>query len=497
MNGMVEIPLTINNPRGCFDKEEVCVQVGSAPIVANYVHDVRQSGWSECLPQSSFQISGNKLYIPAQYKSDYKVRVSTYHHEYQPVYQCGAGAVDSCTNKEFVGYHDVKTANPNPFNAECYFDTRVQPISGTGTNCSKALASVADNKSICGTSYPEARTLMNARIAQILQPFHEENECQTFTCPSGKRVELCGCDATGNGVTIDSLDVLNSSVDYIDRSNTSPDKVNGVSRYLDRCARGNVIFFDPPSGGSVTLDAPGEDFVLPPYPVTLVVRGADLRIKDNLIYPKNSNASLGVILLKNNICGGTYGGNVYLHPDPTNVVGAYYLDGSVKSTDANWSLPADRQDVRWYQILKNQILWEGTILSLNSIGGAVNPSWPASGDPSCAVPRRPYQIGGGFPDPSWQEAVGYDLAYLREYFRCGNLTAALSPYGSQNWKVSGCDNTSNPYSEIAYDELPLPEPAKGTNAPEAVVLRYDSRIQNNPPPGFDGIADFLQSELGM
>lgn len=337
---------------------------------------------------------------------------------------------------------------------------------------------------------------MNPRIAQILQPFHEEDECFPVTCANGDVVELCGCDATGNGVVLDSLDSLDFGTDYIDRSDSSSDPINGEQAFLADCSRGNVIFFDPPSGGSVTLDAPGEDFILPPYPVTLVIRGADLRIKDNLIYPPDSDASLGVILIKNEVCGGSFGGDAFLHPDPTNVVGAYYLEGSLKTTDADWNIPVNREDPRWYQILKNQILWEGTILSLNSIGGAVDPAWPAD-DPNCPQSRRPYVITGGFPDPPWDEAIPFDLAYLREYFKCGNLTSRLSAYGSHNWKISGCDDTSNPYTEIAYDELPLPESAEGTDAEEAVVLRYDSRIHNNPPPGFDGIADILQTELGL
>ncbi|MFH0776355.1 MAG: hypothetical protein V1936_01955 [Patescibacteria group bacterium] len=460
-NGEVAVPLNVSGS-SCFDKSKVCVQVGSTPIVANHSQDVRAATFSDCLPQSSFDIVGNKLYIPAQNKSSYKIRVGT---------SPGAGQT-------------------------CYFDTRVQPISGTGTNCSRAFASVADGKNICDTVYPEARTLMNPRIAQILQPFHEPGKCSPVQCANGKTVELCGCDATGKGVVLDSLDSLNKAIDYRDYSNSSNDKVNGEKKYLADCASGNVIFFDPPSGGIVTLDAPGDDFVLPPYPVTLVVRGADLRIADNLVYPKNSNASLGVILIKNDVCGATYGGDAFLHPKPTNVVGAYYLEGSVKSVDENWNLPTDRSNVRWYQTFKNQILWEGTILSLNSIGGAVDPVWPAN-DPNCPVSRRPYKIGGGFPDPSWNEAVEYDLAYLREYFKCGNLTSALAPYGSQNWKISSCDETATPYSEIAYDELNGREPALDTNAPEAVVLRYDSRIQNNPPPGFDSIADILQKALGL
>jgi len=503
-SGEVKVPLTTSDPGACFDVNEVCVQVASTPIVANHSQDIRPSVFSSCLPTNSFDIVSSNLYIPAQNKSVYKVQAGTYIHD--KIYYCCPGAIDpvtgACNDSSCWNYDPNPSSATGSFGETCYLDTRVQPISGTGVNCSQALASVADNENICDSSYPEARTFMNPRIAQILQPFHEPGECFPVTCADGSVVDLCGCDATGNGVVISSLDVLGSSIQYLDKSNSSADPVSGEMKWLGDCASGNVIFFDPPSGGSVTLDAPGDDFVLPPYPVTLVVRGADLRIADNLIYPSDSEASLGVILLKNDVCGASFGGDAFLHPKPTNVVGAYYLEGSVKSTDQGWNLPDNggapsRENTAWYQAFKNQILWEGTILSLNSIGGAVDPTWPNDGQ-NCPVSRRPYVIGGGFPDPPWDEAVEYDLAYLREYFQCGNLASALSDYdGTGSWKISSCDDGANPFTEIAYDDPLSQEPADDTNAGEAVVIRYDSRIQNNPPPGFDNIADILHKELGL
>ncbi|MCK5472131.1 hypothetical protein KAI54_03010 [Candidatus Gracilibacteria bacterium] len=462
INGEVKIPLTVNDQGGCFNKNDVCVEVASTPIVANQSQDVRSASFSSCLPQASFDIVGDNLYIPAQNKSFYKVR---------------------------VGENTTSTSSREI----CYFDTRIQPIRGTGTTRSEVLDSVADSEEVGDSAYSEARSLMNPRIEQILQPFHEENVCFPITCSNGDIVDLCGCDATGNGVTISDLDARNFSLQYLDRSNSSADPINGEWKFLADCAIDNVIFFDPPSGGSVTLDAPGDDFILPPYPITLVIRGADLRIADNIIYPPDSDASLGVILLKNDVCGTSFGGDAFLHPKPTNVVGAYYLEGSVRSTDSGWNLPSEtgtsRDNTVWYQVFKNQILWEGTILSRNTIGGALDSNWPCFGQPKC-----PSKITSGFINCSWSEAVEHDLAYLREYFRCGNLTSALNSYGSSNWKISGCDSS---FDEIVYDELDGVESADSANANETVVLRYDSRIQNNPPPGFDNIADIFQKELGL
>lgn len=506
-DGYVTVPFDVSkNPSECLEADEICVQVGTTHIVGNQsggdISSDSDVTFSDCLPNNStsFKIANNNLIIPAQNKMVVKVKAGTYMHDEV------LGCCDSvCTQNDCPqGYHEpTHNSQTKDFGDTCYFDTRIPPIHGTGTNCSRVLDGVYGAENICDSVYPEARSMMNPRIKQILQPFHEDEQCFYVPCASGAQTKLCGCDATGNGVTLQSLDVLPpagmsfSNTQYVDRSNSSVDPINGEMQYLSDCARGNVIFFDPPSGGSVTLDNPtGDDFVLPPYPVTLAIRGADLRIKDNLVYPSNApNASLGVIMLGNDDCGlPPLGGNVFVHPAPTNIVGAYYLEGSVKSTNTDWTLPHSsttdpRDNSWWYDTFKNQLLWEGTIVSKNTIGGTVDHQWPQS---NCYASQGPEDITHGFIGMNWDSAVEYDLAYLREYFQCGAKTNLLHSYGTDNWKISECD-TSN--DEIAYSG----ESAKGTTTSEveAVVVRYDSRIQNNPPPGFETLTQILQTETGF
>jgi len=450
-NGEVRLALDSSNPSDCLDKSIVCVQVGSTPIVADRSQDVRGASFSGCLPETNFDIIGRNLFIPSQNKTFYKIRAGT------PI-------------------------TSGVFGDTCYFDTRIRPIGGTGIMRSQQLGAVSDSAEVGDDTYSEVRTLMNPRVERILQPFHERGSCSSTTCSDGSIVDFCGCDATGNGVVISNLDARSLPTNYLDRSNSSADRTAGENKSLIDCSQDNVVFFDSPSGGSVTLDAPGDNFVLPPYPITLVVRGADLRIADNLVYPDNSEASLGVILLEKNVCGASFGGDAFLHPKPTNVVGAYYLEGSVKSTDQNWNLPTNRESTSWYTTFKNQILWEGTILSRNTIGGAVDPNWPRSG-----VSKKPSIISGGFQTAPWSEAVEFDLAYLREYFQCGNRTTNLNNYA---YKISGCNYG---YSQAVSGG----SAAANANSGEAVVVRYDSRIQNNPPPGFDSVADVFHEELGL
>jgi hypothetical protein len=89
--------------------------------------------------------------------------------------------------------------------------------------------------------------------------------------------------------------------------------------------------------------------------------------------------------------------------------------------------------------------------------------------------------------------VKKDLAYLREYYFCGNTTNALSNYTSASWKIPNCDTLN----EIVYDELPGEETAVGSSSKAAVVIKYDGRINSNPPPGFEVLSSIFHSEIGL
>ena len=422
-NGKVRIPFSPTNPADCLDPDKVCLKIASRAIVGGKATDnINQiQTWSDCLP---FEIRNSAAVIPAQNNLIAKIKA-------------GLFAIDPLTKKQL-------TTVPQ-FGSPAYFETRISPrIEITGARGAS-------------TPYQEIRNAFNPQLARLLQPFYEY-------CGG----QICGCDASAPGVQLNSLDVLNGAT-FIDR--------HGNQRQLAECARDNVIFFDP-SGGSVTLDAPGDIFELPDYPVTLIVKGADLRITDNLQYPSGNKGSLGIITLFN----GKYSGHVFLQPKLTNLVGAYFLEGLLQSTANDWTLPTDRDHPRWYKILKNQLLIEGTIISQNTIKKTSDPTWPNGQFEANSKCNRAL----GLINCPWKTAVLEDLAFLREYFTCGNSTTALQNYGPANWKI--------PHCQTPTQKVHLGQTANNSNSDTPVVIHYDSRIQTNPPPGFEILSRIQQNE---
>ena len=420
VNGEVRIPLSeFENSPDCSVAEKVCLEIAARAIVGGKrtTDDMREvTTWSDCLPTSDFRIENDEVIIPAQMNIIGKVHAGTFLAE---------------------------TNTPSVFGSPAYFETR--------------LIDRVDVTGMIGTDdyYQEARNALAPNLANLLQPFYEQ-------CGG----EICGCDASPPGVTLTSLDVYGGAT-FTDRE--------GKSRPLTDCARDNVIFFDP-SGGSVTLDAPGDTFELPDYPVTLVVKGADVLIADDLQYSSGDNGSLlGIITLFN----GIYSGNLQIYPNVKNLVGAYFLEGTLQAVDHAWQIPDKRNDTDYYEIFKNQLFLKGTIISQNTIERTDDPTWPNYDLQS--------QCNSNFELVScpWEEAVRVDLAFLREYFPCGNSSAAVSNYGSENWQIPNCNSAT----DQAYNGQAAPE----SNSSAPIVIRYDSRIQTNPPPGFESLSENWQN----
>jgi len=131
------------------------------------------------------------------------------------------------------------------------------------------------------------------------------------------------------------------------------------------------------NGGTLTLEGNGTNFLLPPtYKYTLILAGgANLNLKSNLVY-SDEESSLGIMTLQNE---NGEGGNVYIDPAPTNLVGLLYAEGSLLSSP-------DGGNTLYYGngkdpiALKNQLYWQGSIVSRNSIGGSANNIRPAHVD---------------------------------------------------------------------------------------------------------------------
>ncbi|MFH1012552.1 MAG: hypothetical protein V1760_02285 [Candidatus Peregrinibacteria bacterium] len=137
------------------------------------------------------------------------------------------------------------------------------------------------------------------------------------------------------------------------------------------------------------------------YRYTLVLSGGmELFLKNNIVYETlDTESSFGMIVLKEN----GEGGNVYLHPNPTNIAGSLFAEGSLLSS------PNPGAGALYYggsanaQDLKNQLYWQGSIASLNTIGGAKNRILPEG--VSCEETGiTPYEC-----------AQRYDMNFLRRF----------------------------------------------------------------------------------
>ena len=138
--------------------------------------------------------------------------------------------------------------------------------------------------------------------------------------------------------------------------------------------QGRILYFRDPAGTNefdVVLEDGGSVTIPGPVSRTIIIKGGNLYIKNNITY--GDGGSLGVIVLKDPITQA--GGNVYIDPAVTSVVGAFYAEGSVLSAkDANSNNLIEENEI--YDgfntregDLANQLYWNGSIVSRNTVGG--------------------------------------------------------------------------------------------------------------------------------
>jgi hypothetical protein len=150
-----------------------------------------------------------------------------------------------------------------------------------------------------------------------------------------------------------------------------------------------VAVYEGTPEDTLVIDASDDTITIPDgYLYTIIVKGgANVFIKDNIAY-EGDNASFGMIVLADEKGNG---GNVYISPDPTNIVGLLYAEGSLLSSPNGSTLYYATADAGE---LKNQLYWKGSIVSKNTIGGAANRVAPdgVCGDIDLAVCSQIYDL---------------------------------------------------------------------------------------------------------
>ncbi len=185
---------------------------------------------------------------------------------------------------------------------------------------------------------------------------------------------------------------------------------------------------------------------------TLVTQWWDIYITSDMVYNNPNSDILWIISLED---ANGNGGNIYIHPDVTDISAVLYADravmtaidsdnsGSISGTEVfdGTSDPADFSD---------QLYIYGSVFSENTIGGARS------------IPREcPYYVA--ICDTA-ETAEKYDLNYLRRYIlEDHDNNPATADIPANSWQTSRWSG--------AHREFPL-------------VIEYNSLIQSSPPPLF-------------
>jgi hypothetical protein len=244
---------------------------------------------------------------------------------------------------------------------------------------------------------------------------------------------------------------------------------------------GSVLYFE---GANVVFeDNTASALRLPSGARTIIVNGGDVSIKSNLIY-STANDSFGIVLLKKDD-GDTNplddGGNLFIYPEVTNIVAALYAEGSVTSVNrqgdyteyTGTNCPADGLSGFCDRSteLRNQVYWQGSLISQNTIGGSDTnpPSCPSAFEDACS----------GQTDNRAFSRI-FDLNYLRTF----HATSGGKRAGGLN--IIGLDMDAT-----------LPNPPGGVTNNHAFIIKYDSRIKLNTPPLFSDTSSSSGGEVGF
>ncbi|MCC7197815.1 hypothetical protein IT413_06530 [Candidatus Peregrinibacteria bacterium] len=176
--------------------------------------------------------------------------------------------------------------------------------------------------------------------------------------------------------------------------------------------KGDVHIHGTPAGTNVTWTGQR----------TIISVGGDIYIDDNLYNGAavSSKPRLGIIALKDFDTG--KGGNVYIHPDVTDIQANIFTDGSVYSYDGNSSNINSAGEPCWasektrHDTLINQLYIEGSIASQNTIGGAADVTPTLGNGKKASAAEGTYGGSSSTCSPSGRsQARLYDLNFLRYY----------------------------------------------------------------------------------
>jgi len=203
---------------------------------------------------------------------------------------------------------------------------------------------------------------------------------------------------------------------------------------------------------------------LPEGSNTLVIRNGNLVVEGAFTYA-DSLDSFGFILINDEITEAPDTANIFVKDDVKQIAGTFFAEGSIftipNSMIINNDGDVDTADVTNGHIPDNetQLLFEGTLLTHNTLGGGILLDLDTNY-------FTPWRDTIGTSDPERIEAEKYDLNFIRSY----------QP------EYDGADPPNQTNTNACY------QPTLGVcdSNINAVIVRYDGRAVEIPPPGFNG-----------
>lgn len=217
---------------------------------------------------------------------------------------------------------------------------------------------------------------------------------------------LAPATAPATLVTLDTATLASSSVPGYDaRSRTLLYDFSGL--VAGTCLDGNcgktveIKGASIPAGGDPSVASVKASGLL-----TVIIRGGNLKISSDLYYPAAGNNLVVFVVLKDET-NPRNGGNVYMDPGVTNLVGTFVADGSLLNVNAAGTAVLSSADVSSRSFLRRQLLLYGSLVSANTVGGSQG-----------ATPVCPYgsDVDRQGATCAKIDAAKYDLTTLRTFF---------------------------------------------------------------------------------
>ncbi|PID83952.1 hypothetical protein CSB09_03490 [Candidatus Gracilibacteria bacterium] len=174
---------------------------------------------------------------------------------------------------------------------------------------------------------------------------------------------------------------------------------------------------------------------------TVIIEDGDLTLDEN--YEERTNPRGIIVVTKKD----QKKGNIYIKPDVTKIAAMIFADGSIESVD-DTGAPFLKSDMIRTKALTKQLMIYGTILSRNTIGGAI-----------LGELGEKYVLPGSEDTDDLDAAVRYDLSFLRMY--------NYGSDGSTSWSADNADKEWHQGHSESTVVIPNPE------------------FISNPPPVFN------------